>query len=438
MILIPQQFQQYLPQAFSLLLLLSSCCLLLLLLIGLRLRDTRKELFSQKKLLTQSRSREDRLTEETTALKIRMAKLVTQLNNERKSSGEKLAILEEAKTTLRLQFQTLAQRIFDEKSEKFGTENKERVSAILLPLQEQLHTFQKRMDTIQANDIRERTSLKDEIINLKELNQQINREAANLTRALKGDKKVQGNWGELVLERVLERSGLRKDEEYTIQGGFRDRDNRLLKPDVIIHLPDNKDIIIDSKVSLSAWEKYINAKSREERSTYINEHIQNLRNHINGLSGKNYSEIKGLNSLDFILLFIPIDSSFSTASQIDEKLYAEAYEKRIIIVTPTTLLTTLKTIENLWRYQHQNNNAKEIADRAGALYDKLCSFLEEMEKVGKQIATCSSTYDSAMTKLTRGRGNLITQAGKLTQLGVKANKDIPRTIKMMTDEDIPN
>lgn len=438
MIFIPQDLQQYIPHAFAGLLLIILFISLSHLLVYLRLCDSRRHSALQKSILDKKEKQLAVLYAESTAMQVRIGKLKTLLNNERSSSREKLTLLEEAKDTLRLQFQTLAQQIFDEKSERFGHENKERVSALLLPLQQQLQIFQKRIDAIQADEIRERTSLKEEILHLKELNQQVNREAVNLTRALKGDKKVQGSWGELVLERVLEISGLRRDSEYTVQKGYRGKDKQLLKPDVVVHLPDNKDIIIDSKVSLSAWEKYINAADDGIKLALLNEHVQNLRTHVDGLSCKNYSEITGLRSLDFVLMFIPIDSSFTTACDHDDKLFSDTYEKKVIIVTPTTLLATLRTIDNLWRYEHRNKNAGEIADRAAAIYDKLCAFLAEMEKVGNQLTSCSSTYESAMNKLSKGRGNLISQAGKLRELGVKTKKSIPRTLENISDDEVLN
>ncbi len=377
-------------------------------------------------------------SEKDVELQLRIAKLTTLLTNERKQTGEKLAILEEARETLRLQFKTLAQKIFDEKSRVFKNENKESVSAIIQPLQNQLVTFQKRIDDIQVNDVRERMSLKQEIVHLKELNQQINKEAINLTRALKGDKKIQGNWGELVLERVLESSGLRKGHEYSVQGSFRNKDNNLLRPDVVVHLPDNKNIIIDSKVSLAAWEKYINCESEEEKATYLKEHIRAIERHITQLSTKDYSAITELHSLDFVLLFMPIDSSFMAAFDADETLFTTAFEKRIIVVTTTTLLATLKTIENIWRFEHQNQNAKRIAEAAGTIYDKLCGYLEDMEKIGRQLATTTSTYDAAMTKLCNGRGNLVSQAENLKELGVQAKKSVPRSLSAQSDGDLAN
>ena len=411
---------------------------ILVLYFYLRSRDARSQAARDSELLTEYQNRNTELLEEITTLKIRSGKLATLLKQERQNSSEKIAVLESAREELSLQFQAVAQQIFDEKSARFSSENKERVTSLLKPFQEQLHTFQKRIDAIQQLDIRERTSLKQEILHLRELNQQINQEAVNLTRALQGDKKTQGNWGEFVLEKVLEKSGLRKGEEYTVQRSFRTKDNRLQKPDVIVHLPENRDIVIDSKVSLIAWEKYINCEDKSKKRHYLNEHINNLRQHIKTLADKEYSDVKGLHSLDFVLLFIPIESSYITACQNDEKLFGDAYGQRIIIVTPTTLLATLQTVESLWRHEQQSRNAKEIADRASTIYDKLCGFLEDLEKVGKQLATCTSTYDSALNKLTHGRGNLISQASKLAELGVKAKKKLPENIKNLSDPDLLN
>ena len=424
----PPQFQPYLPLATILLFIFCCFFALALFLTYLRVRDLKHETARDRELLQQEKEQNQTVQEKCSEQQAMITRLETQLVHEQQNSKEKLTILKDAENSLNLQFQALANRIFDEKSEKFGQENRERVRSLLQPLQEQLRTFQKRIDDVQVNDIRERTSLKEEILHLRELNQQINKEATNLTRALRGDKKRQGSWGELVLERVLEKSGLRKGFEYSTQQSFRNHEHQLRKPDIIIHLPDGKDIIIDSKVSLLAWEKYI-AAEEEEKKGYLTEHTNNIRNHVKDLSSKDYSSLPGINTLDFVLLFIPIDSSFGAAVESDPKLFSDAYEQRIIIVTPTTMLATLQTIENLWRYEHQNRNAREIADRAGAIYDKLCGFLEDMDKVGKQLATCTNTYDAAMNKLARGRGNIVAQAGKLTELGVTTKKKIPSSIQ---------
>ncbi len=369
---------------------------------------------------------------------IREAKLITLLKNERKHAVEKLRLLEKAREQLRLQFSNLAQQIFDEKSARFSELNRDKLEAILQPFSNQLNGLKQEINEIYRNDSRERTSLKSEILQLRDLNLQINQEANNLTNALKSNTKVQGNWGELVLERVLERSGLRKGIEYETQGGFRDPNNRLLKPDVIIHLPEGKDIIIDSKVSLTSWEKYVNSEHKDQRAHHLTALTDSIRDHVSTLSRKNYPGLAGIHCLDFVLMFMPIEAAFSAAFQQDENLFVEALTNNIIIVTPTTLLATLRTVENIWNYEHQSKNSLEIARRAGIMYDKFRGFVEEMDKIGKQLATCHTTYDSALLKLTRGRGNLIAQAEQLKELGVQVKKEIPKTITDIAELDLKN
>jgi DNA recombination protein RmuC len=369
---------------------------------------------------------------------LKEARLTTLLENERKHAAEKLQLLEDAREELRLQFAGLAQRIFDEKSARFSELNRERLEAILQPFNNQLTALKQEINEIYRHDSRERFSLKNEIVQLRDLNQQVNQEAINLTRALKSDTKTQGNWGELVLERVLERSGLRRGIEYETQGGFRDNNNRLLKPDVLVHLPEGKDIIIDSKVSLVSWEKYVNSDDESRRAFHLTELLKAIRDHITILSKKNYPELAGIHSLDFVLMFMPIEAAFSTAFQQDDNLFGEALTKNIIIVTPTTLLATLRTVENIWQFEHQSKNSLEIARRAGIMYDKFRGFVEEMEKIGKQLATCHSTYDGALLKLTQGRGNLVAQAEQLKELGIQVKKDIPASITDLAELELKN
>lgn len=381
--------------------------------------------------------RSGRLQQEVHNHKVRTAKIVTLLKQERRYAAEKLSFLEQARDEMRLQFSSLAQQIFEDRSEQFSRQNSTQLATILQPFQDQLHSFRSKVNDIHISDTRERASLQKEISHLTALNNRINDEAANLTRALKGDKKAQGNWGELVLERVLEKSGLRKGHEYATQGGYRDGDNRLFKPDVLVHLPDNRDIIIDSKVSLVDWERYINAQDEGDREKTLKRHIQAIRTHIQTLSEKDYSSLKGLQSLDFVLMFMPIEAAFATATQYDDTLLEASFSNKIIIVTPTTLLVTLRTIENIWRLEQQHKNSQEIARLAGSLYDKLRGFLEDMEKIGKQLSTTTATYESAMNKLTHGRGNVIAQAGRFTELGVKAKKEIPKSLTDQTETDFP-
>jgi len=376
--------------------------------------------------------------EDLTRHKIREARLVTLIRTERRNSTEKLALLEAAREELRLQFGALAQEIFEDKSATFSSQSKERLEAMLKPFHLQLDALQSEIRDTFLNDTRERASLKKELHQLQEMNRQMGEEAVNLTRALKGDKKLQGNWGELVLERVLEQSGLRRGSEYETQLGYRDGDNRLFKPDVIIHLPEGKDIIIDSKVSLSAWERYCTADDDSHRAHALADLITAVRNHIQSLGAKKYEDLKGIQTLDFVMMFMPIEAAFTAAVGQDENLLTEAFGQKIIIVTPTTLLATLRTVESIWRYEHQSRNSLEIARRAGALYDKFRGFVEDMDKIGKQLETCRQTYDGAMNKLTQGRGNLISQAQQLTELGVQVKKELPRTVTEQTETELRN
>ncbi|MBN2644785.1 MAG: DNA recombination protein RmuC [Desulfuromonadaceae bacterium] len=356
------------------------------------------------------------------------ARLQTRLTEQQQQNEEKLQLLERAREQLRDQFKSLAQEILEEKGKRFTEHNSAGLQAILTPFRDQLQDFKKKVDDVYTNDVRERASLKQELENLRRLNQQINEEATNLTRALKGDHKVQGNWGELVLERVLEQSGLRRGSEYDCQGGFRDADQRLLKPDVIVHLPEDKDIIIDSKVSLVAYERYCNEEEPQQREQALRDHVAAVRQHITGLSEKDYTALKGVRSLDFVLMFMPVEAAFMAAFQADEGLFNHAFAKRIVVVTPTTLLATLRTVENIWRYERQNQNAQAIAERAGAVYDKLRGFIEDMEKLGAQLSTLDQTYHGAMNKLCQGRGNLVSQASRFVDLGVKVRKPLPKTV----------
>jgi DNA recombination protein RmuC len=412
--------------------------IVILILMGSKNRLLRQRLTEKDEEISSFRLQLTELQTTLTEQKVSAAKIETQLLQERQHGAEKLALIERARDELRLQFQALAQQIFDEKSAAFSTQNSEKLGAILLPFQEQINAFRKRIDDIYINDTKERVSLKDEILHLRELNQQINAEANNLTKALKGDRKLQGNWGELVLERVLEQSGLRKGHEYETQGGFRDQENQLLKPDVIIHLPDGRDIIVDSKVSLLAWERYVSCDGKDNGQVFLTRHVQAIREHIIGLSRKDYAGLKGVRSLDFVLMFMPIEAAFMAAFQHDERLFSDAFTHKIIVVTPTTLLATLRTIENIWRFEHQSRNSQEIADQAGALYNKLCSFVEDMDKIGKQLGTCTSTYESAMNKLTQGRGNIIALAHAFPELGVKVKKTLPRSITEGSELDLKN
>ncbi len=358
---------------------------------------------------------------ENAALKIRQ-------QEQEKNTAEKIKLLQNAETQLKDQFENLANKIFEERGKQFSEQNKTSMEHIVSPIKSQLTDFKQRVESVYQNETKDRISLREEIVSLRRDTAKMNQEALNLTRALKGDKKSQGNWGEMILEKVLEQSGLRKGIEYETQGAFRDEDNNLFKPDVIIRLPEDKDVIVDSKVSLVAYEQYCSLENEQEVASALKAHIKSVREHIKGLSDKDYSGLKGLRSLDFVLLFMPIESAFIAAFQADEKLFTDAFEHKIIVVTPTTLLATLKTIENIWRYERQNENARIIAEKAGSLYDKIRGFVEDLEKLGNQLTTANKTYDGVMNKLTTGHGNLVRQASSFVELGVKVKKTLPKTL----------
>ncbi len=356
------------------------------------------------------------------------AALKTRLEEQHKNAHEKIQLLQDAESQLKTQFENLAHKIFEDRSQQFTEQNKTSMGHIVNPIKEQLTDFKQRLESVYDNESKDRISLRAEIVSLRRDTEKMNQEALNLTKALKGDKKIQGNWGEMILEKVLERSGLRKGIEYETQGAFRDHEQNLFKPDVIIRLPADKDVVVDSKVSLLAYEEYCSTEDDTQRITALKAHTKAIRDHIKGLSDKDYSGLKGLRSLDFVLLFIPIEAAFLAAFQADEKLFTDAFEHKIVVVTPTTLLATLKTIENIWRYERQNENARMIADKAGILYDKIRGFAEDLEKLGTQLSTAHKTYDGVMNKLTTGNGNLIRQASSFVELGVKVKKTLPKSL----------
>jgi len=362
-----------------------------------------------------------------------ISKIRTQLEQEKLHSKEKLLLLDQAKEQLRLQFAELASGILDEKSSHFGKESQEKMESLLAPFQEQLSSFRKQVDTIHHAETRDRSALQREITTLRDVNQQMSQEAVNLTRALKGDKRIQGSWGELVLERVLEQSALRKGVEYETQMSFRDGDNRIQRPDVIVHLPEERDVIIDSKVSLIAWEEYVNCEEKAQQQSYLQSHVKAIRDHVKLLGAKDYTAIPEIRSLDFVLMFMPVEAAFVAAFQTDDTLFQDAVSNKIILVSPTTLLTSLRTIESIWSYEKQSQNAREIARQAAALYDKFCAFTEDMERMGKQLSALQNSYDSSLLRLSRGRGNLISRVENFPQMGVKVKKTIPASIRSETD-----
>jgi len=330
-------------------------------------------------------------------------------------------------------FELIASRILEEKSNKFVEHNRANLDLIIKPLRENIKTFEEKVDKVYKAESDERNVLKGHINQLIEQSNLMNQETQNLTKALKGDSKKQGNWGELILERVLERSGLVKDQEYRIQASHQSADGSRFQPDVVIDLPDDKHLIIDAKVSLTAYERLVNCETEEERIQYTKQHINSIRNHIIELSSKNYSELYKINSPDFVMLFIPIESSFSIAVQKDADLFNFAWERHVVIVSPSTLLATLRTIASMWKQERQNRNVMEIARLSGEMYDKFIGFMTDMEGIGKNIKQSQEAYEKAINKLSSGRGNLSTTAEKIKKLGARTGKQLDQ--KFISDDD---
>ena len=334
--------------------------------------------------------------------------------------------IEELQKRLTTEFENIASKILKERSDEFSVSNHKNLSEILNPLKEKIQLFEKKVDETYDKELRDKISLKEEVKKLTELNARVSQEANNLTKALKGDVKKQGNWGEVVLERVLERSGLTKGQEYEREEVVEGANNQVLRPDVIIHLPDNKHIIIDSKVSLVAYERLVSCENDEERNGHVKEHIASLRQHVRLLSEKNYQNAQNLNTPDFVLMFLPIEACFSAAMQNDTELFSFAWERKIVIVSPTTLLATLRTIASIWKQENQTKNAQEIARLSGTLYDKFVGFAQDMEKIKTSIDRATVAYDDAMKKMKTGNGNIIRTAEKIKELGAKTgNKSLP-------------
>lgn len=343
--------------------------------------------------------------------------------------------LESVRERFNLEFREIAEKLLDEKSKKFTDSNKESIDQILKPLREKISEFEQKVDSTHKEGLLNNEALKQQLLSLKDLNAQMSRDAINLTKALKGENKTQGNWGEFILESVLEKSGLMKDREYFVQVSLTDEDGNRLQPDVVVNLPDEKAIVIDSKVSLNAYERYSSAETDVEIELAKKEHLMSVRNHLKGLLGKNYQKLHGLNSLDFVLLFIPIEPAFATAVQADPAIFQEAFDKNIVIVSPTTLLATLRTIASIWRQEHQNRNALEIAKKGGDMYDKFAAFADDLLKLGAQMDTSKKTYEEAMKKLSTGTGNLVKRASDLKKLGLNSGKNINPLLSAATEEE---
>jgi DNA recombination protein RmuC len=362
-------------------------------------------------------------------LRTQLESQAARFEQEQIASQDKLQLLEAAEKRLQEQFENLANRIFEQNQEKFSQSSKAGLDSILLPLKEQIEGFKKQVTDQYVKEGQERASLKTEILGLRELNQQITHDAAALTKALKGDNKVQGNWGEVVLERVLKESGLREGHEFDTQVALKNEHGKSYQPDVVVHLPNDKDVVIDSKVSLAAYERYFNEHDDElARVVHLKEHVNSLRNHIKELGKKDYQDLKGIRTLDYVLMFIPIESAFLLAADQAPELMKLAFDNNIMLVSPTNLLVALRTINNIWQYEYQNQNAQKIADNAAKLYDKFHGFMVDMDKVGKALESSQKSYEGAMNKLSSGKGNIVRQIEQFRKLGVQSNKNLDKNL----------
>ncbi|GGA77376.1 DNA recombination protein RmuC [Flavobacterium palustre] len=399
-----------------------------------------KEQFSNEKIQFEKQLENSHLEKETIrtekdSLAIQLSKKEADFDNLWERNKEQKDEVEKLQEKFTKEFENLANKILDEKSNKFTEQNKENMKNILTPLQDKIQLFEKKVEDTHKESIDYHAALRQQILGLREMNIQMSKETLNLTKALKGDSKMQGNWGELVLERVLEKSGLEKGREYEVQQSFATEEGNRVMPDVVINLPDGKKMIVDSKVSLTAYEKYINEEDEEIKTSYLKEHTNSIKRHVEQLGNKNYQDLYQIESPDFVLLFIPIEPAFAIALNEDTSLYNKAFEKNIVIVTPATLLATLRTIDSMWTNQKQQENALEIARQAGALYDKFEGFVADLIKIGKKIDETKIEYSGAMNKLVEGSGNLITRVEKLKKMGAKAKKALPESIIVRAKKD---
>lgn len=393
------------------------------------------QLLAEKEFLTQQNQQlqqeKHKLEEQTELVRQDNQELIARISireTEIANFKEKLEV--QQKQTLALQeqfttqFENLANKILEEKSDKFTQLNKAQMETILTPLQEKIGLFEQKVEQTHKESIDHHAALRQQIFGLQQVHAKMSEETLNLTKALKGDNKMQGNWGEMILESVLEKSGLEKDREYKTQQSYTSDNGNRLQPDVVIYLPDHRHLVVDSKVSLVAYEQYINTTEKQEQNRYLQEHILSIKRHIENLSDKNYYELYKGTSPDFVLLFIPIETAFSIAINADNTLYTKAFEKNIVIVTPSTLLATLRTVETIWRQQKQQENAYEIARQAGLLHDKFVGLINDLTKIGRKLDETRNEYDSAFNKLSLGKGNLLTSVQKLKDMGAKTKKTI--------------
>jgi len=410
---------------------------LILLLVRKPNKSTEQELFS----LNFLKDENQKLQQELAQLRAnyinennRATRAEENLKAQREIAAKQQQNLEELQQKFTLEFSNIANKILDEKSTKFTAQNQSNLDQILNPLKTNIKLFEEKIDKVYQTEAAERSQLKGVIFQLMDQTKQIQTDASNLTKALKGDSKKQGNWGEIILERVLETSGLVKDREYILQKNLNSAEGARFQPDVIVNLPDEKNLIIDAKISLVAYERMVNAEMEEEKALFLKQHLLSIKSHIDGLSAKNYQHLYSINSPDFVLLFIPIEASFSATIQADTEIFNYAWNKKVVLVSPTTLLATLRTIASIWKIDRQNKNVFEIAEEAGALYDKFVGFLEDMQKIGKHIEQTQKAHEDAFKKLQYGSGNLIGKVEKIKKLGAKTKGNKQIDSKFLDDE----
>jgi DNA recombination protein RmuC len=370
----------------------------------------------------------DQLTTERLGLSSRVAELNTMLESERAQTSEKLQLLKNAEEQLSNRFKALANEILEDKTKRFTEQNQTNLNQLLEPLKVKITEFQGKVHEVYVQEGKDRSALAEQVKQLMSLNNQLSKDAHNLTSALKGQAKVQGNWGELILERVLEASGLRRGHEYDVQESHTRADGSRAQPDVVVHLPEDRHLIIDAKVSLTAYEEHANAETDLQREAALKRHLDSVRAHIKGLSEKNYQQLYGLQSLDFVLMFIPVEPAFMLAISHDSDLWQDAWKKNVLLVSPSTLLFVVRTVAHLWKQEQQNKNAQDIASRGAELYDKLVGFVDDLDSLGSKLKQAQTAYDGAYNKFTGGKGNAIRQAEMLKELGVKPSKQLPQKL----------
>ncbi len=385
-----------------------------------------ENLFSEHQVLKETY---EALLEKNSKYRTNNARLLMKLESEERHTLSQKEMMLSHKKEIKNELESLAKKVFEGNSKKFADFSKENLDSMIKPLQTQISEFKKQVADTYNSESQDRAVLKNEIHSLKELNEKISKDAINLTNALKGENKQQGIWGEMVLEHVLEASGLRKGHEFEREVSLKTDDNEILRPDVIVHLPDNRDLIIDAKTSLVAYERYINAENDEQETKYLNAHLDSIRAHIKELSKKNYERLTEVNTLDFIFMFMPIEGALAVALEHDNSIYDNAFKSKILLVGPTTLLVAMRAVENVWKFERQNKNAQEIARRAGAMYDKFVGFSEDLMKISKQIDGIQGSFTAARNKLSNGKGNLVRQVEQIKELGAQTSKKIPKEVR---------